>query len=152
MSGPRIFRINGPAVICEIIEGEAILVNRDNGHYFSVSGAGVDILRGLMSGGDPERITADLAVRREAPAARIESAVRDFLTELEKEKLIVRADGGNTPPLDPGQLPKVSGSKTPFEPPRLQKFTDVEDLLKLDPIHEVDKTGWPSPKAPPPSG
>jgi hypothetical protein len=25
----------------------------------------------------------------------------------------------------------------------LQKFTDMQDLLLLDPIHEVDESGWP---------
>jgi len=28
----------------------------------------------------------------------------------------------------------------------LQKYTDMEELLQLDPIHEVDKFGWPSAK------
>jgi len=30
-----------------------------------------------------------------------------------------------------------------FEKPKLQKFTDMQDLLLLDPIHEVDEAGWP---------
>jgi hypothetical protein len=25
----------------------------------------------------------------------------------------------------------------------LQKFTDMQELLLLDPIHEVDERGWP---------
>jgi hypothetical protein len=27
----------------------------------------------------------------------------------------------------------------------LQKYTDMADLLLLDPIHEVDEQGWPQP-------
>ena len=37
-------------------------------------------------------------------------------------------------------------SKPDFQEPALQKYTDMEDLLLLDPIHEVDDTGWPNPK------
>jgi hypothetical protein len=33
-----------------------------------------------------------------------------------------------------------------FVAPVLHKHTDMQDLLLLDPIHEVDETGWPSVK------
>ena len=33
-----------------------------------------------------------------------------------------------------------------FEAPILHKYTDMQDLLLLDPIHEVDEAGWPSVK------
>jgi hypothetical protein len=36
-------------------------------------------------------------------------------------------------------LPEPSG----FEPPVLEKFTDMQDLILLDPVHEVDERGWP---------
>jgi hypothetical protein len=28
--------------------------------------------------------------------------------------------------------------------PVLNKYTDMQDLLLLDPIHEVDERGWPN--------
>ena len=31
----------------------------------------------------------------------------------------------------------------PYESPCLESYTDMEDLLLLDPIHDVGKTGWP---------
>jgi hypothetical protein len=34
----------------------------------------------------------------------------------------------------------VGGS---FEPPTLEHYTDMEYFLLLDPIHEVDESGWP---------
>lgn len=34
-----------------------------------------------------------------------------------------------------------------FQPPALESYTDMQDLLLLDPIHEVDEMGWPQ-KAP----
>ena len=33
--------------------------------------------------------------------------------------------------------------KTQFEFPIIEKFTDMQELLLLDPIHEVDEKGWP---------
>ncbi len=36
--------------------------------------------------------------------------------------------------------PAIQGA---FAPPRLQRYTDMQDLLLLDPIHDVDEVGWP---------
>jgi len=30
-----------------------------------------------------------------------------------------------------------------YAPPVLETFSDMQDLLLLDPIHEVDDAGWP---------
>jgi hypothetical protein len=39
-----------------------------------------------------------------------------------------------------------SGVRPTFESPTLAKFTDMEDLLLLDPVHEVSPDqGWPHP-------
>jgi len=35
--------------------------------------------------------------------------------------------------------------RPPFVKPILQKYTDMADLLLLDPIHEVGEQGWPHP-------
>jgi hypothetical protein len=45
--------------------------------------------------------------------------------------------------------PAANGSveKTPFEPPRLERYNDMNDYFLLDPIHEVDTAGWPRPAA-----
>jgi hypothetical protein len=40
--------------------------------------------------------------------------------------------------LDPGPI------EGKFEAPVLQKYTDMQDLLLLDPIHDTDETGWPN--------
>jgi hypothetical protein len=31
----------------------------------------------------------------------------------------------------------------PFQPPLFEKFTDMEAMLLLDPVHDVDDEGWP---------
>jgi hypothetical protein len=34
-----------------------------------------------------------------------------------------------------------------FSPPVLQKFSDMQELLLVDPIHEVKAEGWPLTKS-----
>ena len=33
--------------------------------------------------------------------------------------------------------------RVPYVPPVLEKFTDMQDLILLDPVHEVSERGWP---------
>lgn len=30
-----------------------------------------------------------------------------------------------------------------YRPPVLEVFADMQDLLLLDPIHDIDEVGWP---------
>jgi hypothetical protein len=53
---------------------------------------------------------------------------------------LARADGEAGLALDIG--PAAPGSR--FEPPRLVRYDDIEDILKFDPVHEVNDTGWPN--------
>ena len=66
-----------------------------------------------------------------------------FLDLLVEEKLVVpNLDG----PTDAARtLP--DGPIIAFVTPELQKYTDMEELLLIDPIHQVDEVGWPSMKA-----
>jgi hypothetical protein len=37
-----------------------------------------------------------------------------------------------------------AGPPAPFRAPAFQRFTDMHAFLLVDPIHEVDETGWPN--------
>jgi hypothetical protein len=76
----------------------------------------------------------------EAPTGEIAAAVEGFLQELERERLIAAADGSPSPP--PELVPEERG---PFEPPQLEKYEDLQDIILLDPVHMVDDRGWPHP-------
>ena len=38
--------------------------------------------------------------------------------------------------------------RTPFVDPALEKYTDMQDFLLVDPIHEVSDAGWPHTQPP----
>jgi len=55
------------------------------------------------------------------------------------------AANGDRPP----RAAAPTADRPPFVKPILQKYTDMADLLLLDPIHEVDAgQGWPHPAPP----
>jgi hypothetical protein len=40
----------------------------------------------------------------------------------------------------------LDGPAGSWEAPKLTVYEDMQDLLLLDPIHDVDETGWPARK------
>jgi Coenzyme PQQ synthesis protein D (PqqD) len=137
MSEPR-QRWNQPAVTSERFDDEVVVVNFDSGKYHSIQGAGVLLWQWLGLRPTVEELV-DLAVASlDGPADQTAAAVRAFVADLTREGLIVSADpaagGGPSAPASP---------RTPFRAPVLTTFSDMQELLWLDPIHEVDDTGWP---------
>lgn len=144
-----IFRINSPKVVHETIDGEVIVVNLDLGDYYSLVKVAVDVWHGIERGISQEKLIAEISDSYEGSYEEIQAAVYSFLEKLQLEKLIVSQteDTDNITNNGNGQdYTHQSADKAKFEPPTLEKFTDMEDLLLLDPIHEVEETGWPNAK------
>jgi hypothetical protein len=86
-----------------------------------------------------------------APDA-VHAGVVHFIQQLADEQLILPGNGATSPtPRMQGEAERGPGAATdgrpPFVAPTLEKYMDMQALLVLDPIHEVDETGWPSVKA-----
>lgn len=137
MSESRRLRINRPSVIAESIDGEALIVNLDSGSYYSLLGTADEIWTALSAGATIAEAATALAraysVDREAAAA----AVSRFASELIEEALLVEDEAATTL----GALVRARGGE--WNDPELQKFTDMQELLLLDPVHDVQDAGWP---------
>lgn len=134
------FRPAGPRVIHETFDDEVVIVNLDSGRYYSAQQAGADIWQLLVAGSTVGEMSTQLALHYDAsPEAMIEPIAR-FCEQLTAESLVMIADeapvGGTLPTL-------ADRGRRAFSAPRLQVFTDMQDLLLLDPIHEVGPEGWP---------
>ena len=143
MSADDRFRINSPNVIHEVIDDEAVVVDMKNGTYYSLEGAGADIWSLLERGDSVGQVVDALAARFSGGRETIEAGVQELVSRLREEKLIVP----ETSPPDgsqPSDREVASGEPRPFQKPALKKYTDMEELLLLDPIHDVEKSGWPN--------
>jgi Coenzyme PQQ synthesis protein D (PqqD) len=133
----RRFRVDPQRVVHETIDGETILIHLKTGAYFSLSGSGPEIWSLLVDGWSDEAAVSELA-RRYPDSDESADATRAFVRELVREELLEEADAAGEEP--PGaELP----SGRAFEPPKVQKYTDMQYFLLLDPIHEVEAAGWP---------
>jgi len=142
----RRFRVNSPAVASEIIEGEAVIMNLKSGVYFSTSQVGSLLWSWIEQGHTVSAMVHELSGTSEAGREVVEQTVARFIAQLLEHDLIRElAPDAPVPLLGAPPLP----AGTVFAPPVLEVYTDMQDLLLLDPIHDVDETvGWPSPKPP----
>jgi hypothetical protein len=129
-----------------VIDGEAVLVNLNNGNYYSIDKVGAEVWKLVEKKAAVSQIVHHIASLYEGNREEIESGIHALLAELQAEELIL-PDPAATPPEGNGfhTSPEApQGGKPVFEQPQLQKYSDMEDLLLLDPIHDVDETGWPN--------
>ena len=109
-------------VISEIVDDEAIIIDSLTGAYFTLDPLGTRVW-GLLGSG-PQSVESLQASVGDDPA-RVAAA----LVEMHDAGLL-ETDG---------PLPEAA----PGHAPVLTKYSDMEELLLLDPIHDVDETGWP---------
>jgi hypothetical protein len=129
------YRINEPDVTAETFDDEVIAINLANGRYHSLRGSGAWLWHALAAGLGMRDAIDRLLTLEGCPADAADQAAA-FVERIAAEALIVadpeRAAG--PPPAGP-----VS-----FLVPQLETFTDMENVLAIDPIHEVDvQGGWP---------
>jgi len=148
------FRINQPSVVYETFEDEVVAINFGTGNYYSLQRVAYDIWSLIEQGNNAEGIIKRIILKYDGEPQKIEEAIETFLQELQQEGLVVEAH------LDNSTLPKVEDrqdgsekklSRFPFIAPSLQKYNDMQQMLLLDPIHEIDKMGWPKLSHNPPS-
>jgi hypothetical protein len=136
------YRVMQPEVVADIIDGEAVIMNLKTGQYFSCEDTGGECWDALAAGYSVAQVVDQLASEYTADREAIESAVEEFVADLVSHMLI--APSNALPPLFVAKAPPPS--RAPFHPPVLNVYSDMQDLLTLDPIHDVDAAGWPMPK------
>lgn len=137
--GSNTWVVNKPAVVSEIIDGELVVINFDSGNYYSSLGVGAWIWHCIE-----QSVPGDIVVATMTSVFGIaqDKALADldaYIGDLQRENLIRTADatapsGGVAPALPAGE----------YHPPRIIAYSNMQDLLLLDPIHDVGEEGWPT--------
>jgi hypothetical protein len=120
--------INSPTVIFDVQGTETVVIDLATGHYFRLDSAGTPLWTAFQGGASIDSLLASCDNPDE-----LRPVVDGIVQEL----------------LDLGLLRQVEDASAMSEPWHfggflLEHFTDLEDVLGLDPIHEVDPDkGWP---------
>ena len=124
------YRIRTPQVVHESVAGEVVAIDFGSGSYFSLRGPAEALWSALAD--DQARTVADVAPAVDGAADA--GQVATFLDQLVDLGLLERtgepAGGGD----GTGEL-------------AVEHFTDMEDLILLDPVHDVTDAGWPNTSA-----
>jgi hypothetical protein len=135
------FRINTPQVVHDTFDGEAVIINLESGNYYSLEKSGEYIWNHLAAGFSVSEIARNLTNLYPDEAPRIERELEKFIDQLNEEKLVQVLDSE----MEISDIKLSSNlNSDSFESPVLNRYTDMQELLLLDPIHEVDDMGWPS--------
>jgi Coenzyme PQQ synthesis protein D (PqqD) len=124
----------------ERVDDEVIAINLRTGAYFSLVGAAADAWSLLVVGMGVDQVASTLADRYGIAATQAAADLEPFLAAVIADELLTAA--GGEPVAAAGELPPVTPGAA-YRAPTLDKYDDMEELLLLDPIHEVDEAGWP---------
>jgi len=136
------FKIN-PRIIFENIDGEVIMIHLDVGQYFSLHGLAAQLWGFIEKSVSTQKMIEIVTGYYQEDVQKIDHAVRKFLKELESASLIVPIIQKKELLLDTNHAIKLVDLPNAFTQPQLQQYTDMEELLLIDPVHEVDDEGWP---------
>jgi hypothetical protein len=133
------YQVDNPTVVSETIQDEAIVINLATGSYYSVTGTGAAIWDAVGAGATKDEVVDELERLYDAPRDELADAVDGLLRQLVDERLIVPRNGSK-----PAERHlSANGSRMPFTAPVFQKYTDMQDIILMDPVHEVSAEGWP---------
>lgn len=135
------YRVQAQRVASEIVEREVVILDQIAGTYYSLAGSGAEIWELLIGGASVAGIVQALVTRFDATEAVVADAVQGLIEELIKDDLLETVDA----PPETSLVPSRPTARAAWEPPRLERFTDLQSLLLLDPIHDADLNngGWP---------
>jgi hypothetical protein len=158
-------RINAPHVVHETIDGETILIHLGTGAYYSLEGLGAHVWGLAVTVGNEREIVADVQSRYDADPQLLAEAVGSLLQELLEEELLACAEAANDDRVDGSPAgagtsravtadsarqadASASALALEFVAPVLSKYTDMQEFMLIDPIHDVEEeAGWPHVKA-----
>ncbi|MEE9386218.1 MAG: PqqD family protein [Nannocystaceae bacterium] len=133
------YEINTPTVISEVFAGETVVLDFDTGRYYSFNPSATKVWDALDGGTRVDALACAAGVDTET--------VRDFLSRLHGEGLVRRKDDECA---ETRVAAEQAGTRAPSPPPAFdsplpafERFDDLENLLLLDPIHDVSAEGWP---------
>ncbi len=117
----KTYAINSKTAISETLENETIVINIETGSYYSMNQDGTALWAAIGNG-------------KAIPLGN--STISAFVATLLSEGLIRETEQA-------GDL----ADEAVFQAPAVEIYTDMQEMILTDPIHDVDAMGWPKRKA-----
>ena len=126
------YRVNPANVVHDVFEdGEAAIIDLRTGTYYSLNTSGAALWPHLVDG-----TNIDALIAAAGATGTLADEVRAFVASLLSEGLVEE-----TP--DSVASTDVAVATPITTAPSFERFDDLQELLLLDPIHDVGDAGWP---------
>ena len=131
------YQLNEKNMFSDITDGIAVIINSENGTYYGMNSFSTNIYSNLIAGVSTEKIIAAVEKMANAPADFQEHFTK-FIDDLVAKNILLE---GNDNEIDADLDEKLAIAD---EYALVSKeFTDAQELLLADPIHEVkEDVGW----------
>ena len=147
------FELDRRRVVHETIDGEVILIHMETGFYYSLEGPGSEIWDALVAGCGPDEIARPIAdALSSARPARSKTRLRLSPRSFAGNGCSIGRMGSRRTARRPRHRRRAGATDEPARGIRsahLHRYTDMADFMLVDPIHEVEDSGWPNRKVAP---
>lgn len=143
----RIYYPHTPDVVFEVIEQELIVLHLRQGNYYSFNSVGSLIFTHFVGGASVESLHKKLTeIFVSIPIEKLLAEANDFIELLCQRDLIILGGQHSSSTMsekDEKLFENFSFQGAEYLSPSFECHTNLQDLLLLDPIHEVSEDGWP---------
>ncbi len=139
------FDLDNKDVAAKVMDGEAVIINLASGVYYSMDKVGAFLWELIQSGYSLGQCIDAVISRYNADHGQVQADTQRLVRELIEEGLITPSDREAAVPVE-SELQEAGNQ--PFEPPQLNIYRDMGDLLALDPpIPGLQISPWDKPEA-----
>lgn len=126
-------------IISDVFGEEVVLVNLESGVYYSLRGSATQIWIRLFNQYSTSEIVSELKRIYQVVEWDLVTDINQFVSQLIDLKIIkLSTDITNK------SIEFVSSDLLKeYNSPVVETFSDMQEILLLDPVHDVDKAGWP---------
>lgn len=138
----KAYQLDKTNIAQEVFGNEAVLINIPLGKYYSVRGTtGIRVLELLQEPTNLENIWTGIQNEFQTDEPNAKAEIEAFVNQLAEEQIITEE------PYTTTVISEEASIKLPYEKVELEIFDDMQELIMLDPIHDVESfKGWPQKK------
>lgn len=128
-------------VSSEDFDGEMVAVNFSTGKYYGMKGCAHDIWRMLGTPVSVDEISSGICDIYGTKRAEVQGVITEFIETLRTEDILLEI---SERPANGHVFCPTSLLGQAYEAPVLEIYSDLQELIMLDPVHEADpEQGWP---------
>jgi len=139
MLSDELFIVDADNVSWEQVGGEVIAIQLSTGRYYNMVDTATAIWLFLSNGASIDSLAMRLR-QLYKDESLVLSGLEDFVSECIKTSLLV--------PTDKEKLGReelfLDLKCDAWSAPKLNEYVDLQDLILVDPIHDVQESGWPN--------